>query len=83
MTVNGQQLHEAYSFVCLRCGHGWEQEYEIVHCVDPSRHEHVQYFVGAHCVPSPLTRATCPSCGGRQIRTLRYGRIDSARLYHD
>lgn len=81
--MSEEPLREAYSFVCLRCGHGWEQEYEIVHSVDVSGHQHIQYFVGEGCVPSPLTRAVCPSCGGHQIRTLRYGRIDSARLYAD
>ena len=28
------KVHEAYAFCCMRCGHGWEQSYEIRHHVD-------------------------------------------------
>ncbi len=27
----GETVHEAYSFACMKCGHGWEQDYEIQH----------------------------------------------------
>jgi len=27
-------VNESYSFACMRCGHGWEQAYEIEHHVD-------------------------------------------------
>lgn len=83
VTVGTDSVHEAYSFVCLRCGRGWEQEYRIVRSVDLSGRPQVQYLVDGVRVPSPLTQAACPSCDGRKIRTLRFGRVDSAHLHHD
>ncbi|MCQ4080941.1 hypothetical protein NGB36_10095 [Streptomyces sp. RB6PN25] len=81
MTVTAQSVHEAYSFVCLRCGFGWEQEYEIRHATNLSGHLCAQYFTDGRRVPSPLTQAKCPSCDGRRIRTLRSGRVTAAHLF--
>ncbi|KPC90454.1 hypothetical protein ADL27_35685, partial [Streptomyces sp. NRRL F-6602] len=36
-------VHEAYSFACMRCGHGWEQEYDIQHFSDRDGHEFFLY----------------------------------------
>ncbi|MFD4635512.1 hypothetical protein ACFVYR_26830 [Streptomyces sp. NPDC058284] len=70
-------VHESYAFACMRCGHGWEQSYEIEHHVDATGHEFVMYRAdGAH-VPSPLTRPTCLNCGGHVVRIMRAGQVSS------
>lgn len=71
--------HESYSFACMRCGHGWEQSYEIEHHVDGEGAEFVMYVVEGERVPSPLTRPTCVNCGGHVVRIMRAGRVSSAR----
>ena len=75
-------VHEAYSFACMMCGHGWEQSYEITHHTDEHGHTTVAYFAGTQRVPSPLTRPTCPNCDGHQVRIMRAGRVASARWDH-
>ncbi|MGP3922353.1 hypothetical protein [Streptomyces sp. 8N616] len=70
--------HEAYSFACMRCGHGWEQEYEIRHHVDPQGRAFVTYHANGRRVPSPLTRPTCRNCDGHVVRIMRSGQIPSA-----
>ncbi|MGW2340278.1 hypothetical protein [Streptomyces sp. NPDC001661] len=72
-------VHEAYAFACMRCGHGWEQSYEIEHHVDGEGAEFVMYVVKGERVPSPLTRPTCLNCGGHVVRIMRSGRVSSAR----
>ncbi|MCX4827546.1 hypothetical protein OG785_21105 [Streptomyces sp. NBC_00006] len=72
-------VHESYSFACMRCGHGWEQSYEIEHHVDGEGAEFVMYVVGGERVPSPLTRPTCVNCEGHVVRIMRAGRVSSAR----
>jgi hypothetical protein len=67
--------HEAYSFACLGCGHGWEQSYEIAHHTDEAGHTSVTYYVGRQPVPSPLTRPRCMNCGGHLVRIMRSGRV--------
>lgn len=67
--------HEAYSFVCMRCGHVWEQEYEIRHHVDARGREVVTYYANGRRVPSPLTRPTCQNCGGHVVRIMKSGQI--------
>ncbi|MFD7294756.1 hypothetical protein ACFV9W_15850 [Streptomyces sp. NPDC059897] len=71
-------VHEAYAFACMRCGHGWEQSYEIEHHVDGEGAEFVMYVVKGERVPSPLTRPTCLNCGGHVVRIMRSGRVSSA-----
>ncbi|GAA2423580.1 hypothetical protein [Streptomyces macrosporus] len=71
--------HEAYAFVCLRCGHGWERSYDIEHHVDGRGRETVAYVLDGAYVPSPLTRPGCAHCGSRVVRILRAGRVSSAR----
>lgn len=73
----GDSTLEAYAFVCLTCGHGWEEEYEIRHPADVHGLRHTVYFVHGHRVESPLAHARCPSCEGRKIRILRPGRVMS------
>ncbi|MEU8569630.1 hypothetical protein AB0C51_14940 [Streptomyces pathocidini] len=70
--------HEAYSFACMRCGHGWEQEYEIRHHVDTEGRAYVTYHAGGERVPSPLTRPTCLNCDGHVVRIMRSGQIPTA-----
>ncbi|MFJ8673627.1 hypothetical protein [Streptomyces sp. NPDC093589] len=76
-----ETVHEAYAFVCLHCGHGWEEDYEIRHSTDLSGQRRADYFAHGTRVASPLTRAECPSCDGGPLRILRPGRVDSTRPY--
>jgi len=71
--------HEAYAFVCLTCGHGWEQSYDIEHHIDGKGREFVVYVVDGTHVPSPLTRPGCTGCGSRVVRVLGAGRVSSAQ----
>ncbi|MEU7180746.1 hypothetical protein ACWIG3_18265 [Streptomyces celluloflavus] len=66
---------EAYAFACMRCGHGWEQAYEIQHQVDAGGQTHVVYYADGERVPSPLTRPTCLNCGGNVVRIMRAGQV--------
>ncbi|MEV2251120.1 hypothetical protein AB0I94_11150 [Streptomyces sp. NPDC050147] len=70
-------VHESYAFACMRCGHGWEQSYEIEHHVDGKGKEFVTYVADGHRVPSPLTRPTCLNCGGHVVRIMRAGQVSS------
>jgi hypothetical protein len=80
MTMRTEPINEAYSFVCLRCGHAWEGAYEIRHVRDGAGHLRVQYYLRDGLqVPSPLTDNTCRVCKGRTIRILRSGRVRSVR----
>ncbi|MFJ3712372.1 hypothetical protein OG204_14570 [Streptomyces sp. NBC_01387] len=76
--------HEAYAFACMRCGHGWEQAYEIEHHVDASGQAFVVYKADGERVPSPLSNPSCMNCGGHVIRIMRSGRVSSVQnlLYH-
>ncbi|MCD9877973.1 hypothetical protein [Streptomyces guryensis] len=75
-----EPIREAYSFVCLRCGHAWEGEYEIRHIRDAEGSLRADYYVRHGIkVPSPLTENTCRVCRGRKIRILRPGQVRSAR----
>ncbi|MEU6079024.1 hypothetical protein [Streptomyces sp. NPDC047108] len=69
---------EAYSFACMRCGHGWEQDYEIHHHVDAQGRVQVTYHANGRRVPSPLTRPTCQNCDGHVVRIMRSGQIPLA-----
>ncbi|GGN37588.1 hypothetical protein GCM10012285_12480 [Streptomyces kronopolitis] len=81
MERDTETVHEAYSFVCLHCGHGWEEEYEIRHTTDLAGRRRADYFSHGTRVASPLTRAECPSCNRGPLRILRPGRVDSTRPY--
>ncbi|QEV18540.1 hypothetical protein [Streptomyces alboniger] len=70
-------VHESYAFACMRCGHGWEQSYEIEHHVDAGGQEYVVYRADGHHVPSPLSRPTCLNCGGHVVRIMRAGQVSS------
>ncbi len=74
-----ETVHEAYSFACMNCGHGWEESYEIAHRTDEHGHTSCVYYVGSRAVPSPLTRPTCGNCGGHLVRIMRSGRVSGAR----
>ncbi len=71
-------VHESYSFACMRCGHGWEQAYEIERHADPDGHPYVVYLAGGERVPSPLSSPSCLNCGGSVVRIMRAGRVTSA-----
>ncbi len=71
-------VHEAYSFACMNCGHGWEQSYEIAHHTDEHGHTSCVYYAGSQRVPSPLTRPSCANCGGHLVRIMRSGRVSGA-----
>jgi hypothetical protein len=70
--------HESYSFACLRCGHGWEQSYEIEHHTDLDGNQFVRYVADGRVVPSPLSEPTCENCDGHVVRIMRAGRVSSA-----
>ncbi|MGV9878976.1 hypothetical protein [Streptomyces sp. NPDC003006] len=70
-------VHESYAFACMRCGHGWEQSYEIEHHVDTAGQEFVMYRADGLHVPSPLSRPTCLNCGGHVVRIMRAGQVSS------
>ncbi|MFI0262870.1 hypothetical protein ACH4OW_27980 [Streptomyces sp. NPDC017056] len=67
--------HEAYAFACMRCGHGWEQSYEIRHHVDADGRTSCVYYADGERVPSPLTRPTCLNCGANVVRIMRAGQV--------
>ncbi|MFI2348357.1 hypothetical protein ACH492_15175 [Streptomyces sp. NPDC019443] len=73
------KVHEAYAFACMRCGHGWEQSYEIEHHIDGSGQEYVVYKADGRRVPSPLSSPTCPTCGKHVVRIMRAGQVSSVR----
>ncbi|MFG1809127.1 hypothetical protein [Streptomyces sp. NPDC049040] len=68
-------VHEAYSFACMNCGHGWEQAFEIEHHVDTFGRAYVTYLADGSQVPSPLTHPTCLKCDGHRVRIMRPGRV--------
>jgi Zn finger protein HypA/HybF involved in hydrogenase expression len=70
-------VHESYSFACMRCGHGWEQSYEIEHHTDADNHEFVMYVANGQVVPSPLSRPSCQNCDGHVVRIMRAGQVSS------
>lgn len=72
-------VHESYSFACMRCGHGWEQSFEIEHHTDTDGHAFVLYVADGRVVPSPLTRPACAACDSHVVRILRPGRVASVR----
>ncbi|MFE5187543.1 hypothetical protein [Streptomyces sp. NPDC056628] len=72
-------VHESYSFACMRCGHGWEQSYEIEHHRDADGHEFVRYVADGRVVPSPLSRPACHNCDGHVVRIMRAGQVSSVQ----
>ncbi|MCS0600260.1 hypothetical protein NX794_03275 [Streptomyces sp. LP11] len=72
-------VHESYSFACMRCGHGWEQSYEIEHHKDTDGRECVRYVAEGLVVPSPLSRPSCQNCDGHIVRIMRAGQVSSVR----
>ncbi|WP_217205484.1 hypothetical protein [Streptomyces sp. AC550_RSS872] len=72
-------VNESYSFACMRCGHGWEQSYEIEHHINGEGREFVMYVADGEVVPSPLSRPTCPNCDNHLVRIMRPGRVSSVR----
>ncbi|MFF3890626.1 hypothetical protein [Streptomyces sp. NPDC001914] len=71
-------VHESYSFACMRCGHGWEQSYEIEHHRDTEGSEFVVYVADGEVVPSPLSRPTCLNCDSHVVRIMRAGQVSFA-----
>ncbi|MFF2364865.1 hypothetical protein ACFVU0_19560 [Streptomyces sp. NPDC058122] len=71
-------VHESYSFACMRCGHGWEQSYEIEHHRDTEGSEYVVYVADGEVVPSPLSRPTCLNCDSHVVRIMRAGQVSFA-----
>lgn len=72
-------VHESYSFACMRCGHGWEQSYEIEHHIAGDGHEFVLYVANGQVVPSPLSRPTCENCDNHVVRIMRPGQVSSVQ----
>ncbi|MCX5169565.1 hypothetical protein [Streptomyces antibioticus] len=76
-TVTTPVVHESYSFACMRCGHGWEQSYEIEHHTDAEGQMFVLYVADGRVVPSPLSRPACQYCDGHVVRIMRAGQVSS------
>ncbi|MFE7210034.1 hypothetical protein ACFY0A_04690 [Streptomyces sp. NPDC001698] len=74
-------VNESYSFACMRCGHGWEQSYEIEHYTDGDGVECVRYVADGRVVPSPLSRPRCQNCDGHVVRIMMAGRVSSAQSH--
>jgi hypothetical protein len=74
-------VNESYSFACMRCGHGWEQSYEIEHHTDAEGDEFVLYVAEGQVVPSPLSRPVCRNCDGHVVRIMKAGRVSSAQSH--
>ena len=72
-------VHESYAFACMRCGHGWEQSFEIEHHNDAQGRDFVMYVADGQVVPSPLSRPTCQNCDGHVVRIMRAGQVSSIR----
>ena len=72
-------VHESYAFACMRCGHGWEQSYEIEHHNDAQGRDFLMYVADGQVVPSPLSRPTCHNCDGHVVRIMRAGQVSSVR----
>ncbi|MFH8340082.1 hypothetical protein [Streptomyces sp. AM6-12] len=72
-------VHESYSFACMRCGHGWEQSYEIEHHTDADGQQFVLYVADGRIVPSPLRSPRCQNCDGHVLRIMRAGQVSSVR----
>ncbi|WP_329410834.1 hypothetical protein OG802_14720 [Streptomyces sp. NBC_00704] len=72
-------VNESYSFACMRCGHGWEQSFEIEHHTDGDGHQFVLYVADGRVVPSPLSRPACLNCDGHVVRIMRAGQVSSVR----
>jgi hypothetical protein len=70
-----EAVQEAYAFVCLNCGHGWEQAYEIEHRTTPDGRVVCDYHANGVRVPSPLSQPSCPGCGGTHVRIMGAGRV--------
>ncbi|WP_239064225.1 hypothetical protein [Streptomyces sp. SID14436] len=73
-------VNESYSFVCMRCGFGWEQSYEIEHHTRADGGDLLVYVADGAVVPSPLNRPVCGNCDGHLVRIMRPGRVASARV---
>ncbi|MER0449419.1 hypothetical protein ABR738_33520 [Streptomyces sp. Edi4] len=78
-----EPTREAYSFVCLHCGHGWEGSYDLRHATDANGVPRTDYYVRGVREPSPLTQNTCRTCHSTTIRVLRPGRVAAARPVRD
>ncbi|MFK4147942.1 hypothetical protein [Streptomyces sp. NPDC004065] len=80
-TAGTAVVNESYSFACMRCGHGWEQSYEIEHHTDAEGHAFVLYLAEGEVVPSPLSRPSCQNCDGHVVRIMRAGRVSSVQSH--
>ncbi|WP_199546963.1 hypothetical protein [Streptomyces sp. N35] len=70
--------HEAYSCICLDCGHSWEQEYDVRRYVDGRGVTRVRCTGGdGEAVRSPVTRPYCPACESTVLRVLPAGTATS------
>jgi hypothetical protein len=68
-------VHEAYAFVCMGCGHGWERDYEIRHVTDLHGKPVCVYYCGDVAVASPFRSPQCERCSGVKLRVLPAGRV--------
>lgn len=74
-----ERVKEEYGFACLRCGHTWEQTYEIEHHLDRENKPFFLYYTDGERVPSPLATLTCLNCGEHTVRITGTARITAVR----
>jgi hypothetical protein len=71
--TDAKGTRESYSFACLRCGHTWEQTYDIEHHLDREHRPFILYYSDGARVPSPLSCLTCDNCGEHTVRIMSAG----------
>ncbi len=74
-------VNESYSFACMRCGHGWEQSYEIEHHTDAAGHEFVLYVADGRGRALPAEQPDLPELrrSRRADHAARAGRVRAQR----
>lgn len=74
-----ERARESYGFACLRCGHTWEQTYDIERHFDREDQPYFLYYTGGERVPSPLNTLTCWNCGEHTVRITGTARVSAVR----
>jgi hypothetical protein len=66
-----ESASETYTFVCGDCGHTWEALFRVTSFTGPGGSPSRAYIdERGRVLTTPLARADCPGCGGRQVHVL-------------
>ena len=79
--VRGSTAHQSYAFVCTRCGHAWEQRFDVEWHTDAEGRRFPVYRADGAPVPPPFRQLVCENCGSTTVRVLRPGRVATARAH--